>query len=442
VSEGQRLDGVDFVLPPMGSITGRILDDSGEPMAGVVVWAMRPIFFEGRRQLAAASSGGFRGTDDTGEYRLTGLPPGSYYIRATTRETWMVANNGVREPMGFTPTYFPGTIELAQARLVDVGVGQQVRVTDLFLVPGRPATISGRVFDSKGLPLAGRSVSLSQRTVQVGGGGGFSAAGSALVGADGSFVLRDVSPGEYDVSVSTGNFRTGDGEAGRLPVIVDGSDIDDLVLTTTAGWSIEGRILTEDGMPPTFTPAQARIEARPLTYAPDGGAGNSETRADWTFSLEPLAGPIRLSASVPDGWMVRTIRRSDRDLSESPVEMKSGERLTDVEVVVTTRVTAVRGQLNDERGTPISGGTVLVFAEDARKWGEGSRFVRAERPDQQGVFEVKALPPGDYLAVALDYLEDNAWNDPEYLESLRTQADRFTLGDGGAHTLALRLAAP
>jgi hypothetical protein len=52
------------------------------------------------------------------------------------------------------------------------------------------------------------------------------------------------------------------------------------------------------------------------------------------------------------------------------------------------------------------------------------------------------VPPGEYLAVALDYVEQGIWNDPEYLESIRRYAQRLTLNEAGAHTLPLTLVAP
>ena len=79
-----------------------------------------------------------------------------------------------------------------------------------------------------------------------------------------------------------------------------------------------------------------------------------------------------------------------------------------------------------------------MFAANAGKWGEGSRFVRTTRPDQQGRFRIAGLPPGEYLAVALEYVEQfgeqldptgryGAWDDPEYLESLRPRVPADTL---------------
>jgi hypothetical protein len=444
VRDGEVLDNLDFSLPRMGSITGRILDDAGEPLEGAIVWALRPLYVEGRRQLAVAS-GGFEGTDDRGEFRLTGLPPGSYYVRALSRETWTVVIDGTRQPMGFAPTFYPGTATAGRARAVEVATGQRVRVGDLSILTARPAAISGVAIDSKGQPLAGRSAGLSIRFLGFSGfgvGGGSMAMGSTPIAADGSFTFLEVPAGEYDVSTSTGSVRTGDGETARASVVVDGVDVSDVRLVTSAGWSVTGRITTEDGLAPTFTPAAIRVGTQRLDDVRGGNASVNEVHDDFTFTMRAILGRARLTATPPEGWMVKSIMREGRDLLGATLDLRSGEELSDVEIVVSNRLTAVTGQLRDDRGASIADGTVVIFSDDAAKWGAGSAFVRAVRPDQEGRWEVKGLPAGQYLAAAIDFVEYNAWNDPEYLESLRRQAQRVFLSDAAPSTLTLRVITP
>lgn len=442
LEDKQTLNNIDLVLPRMGVIAGRVLDDVGEPIAGVLVQALRPAWVEGRRQMVIAAMTSPQGTDDTGQYRLAGLPPGSYYVRASTRETWMVSTAGKRELMGFAPTYFPATVNASETRLVEVGVGQRVTNPDILLIPGRPANISGLTFDSGGRPLAGRTVGLTQRFLRETAGGGGSSAGSAPVGADGSFTFRNVTPGEYQLIITTGDLRAGEGETARLNVVIDGTDLDNVRLTTTAGWSVSGRVVTEDGLEPTFARDAMRVGATTLLQVSIVGVGAGEVKDDWTFSVRTIIGAARLWANVPDGWMVKAIRREDRDITSTLLELRSGESLSDVEVIVTNRITTVTGQLADDRGQPLPNGTVVIFSEDTERWGETSAFVRAARPDQDGRYEIKGLPAGDYLAVALDYVQEGIWNDPDFLESARRYAQRFTLIEGGSHALSLKVTKP
>jgi hypothetical protein len=382
---------------------------------------------------------GFQGTDDTGEYRLTGLTPGTYYVRAMTRETWTSTASGRREVLGFRPTYFPSTHDPGEARLIEVGVGQRVLNADIPLVTGRPATLSGVAVDSQGRPLAGRTVGLGQRFLRELAGGGGSSAGSAPVGADGSFLFKNVTPGEYQLSVFNGDLGRENGEYGNMLVTIDGADLDNLRLATSAGWSMSGRIVTEDGLAPDAPRDRVTVRGFTLNQMAVAGASAAEVKDDWTFSVRALIGPARLVVTTPDTWMVKTVRQSDRDITSSMLELRSGEQLSDVEIVLSNRVTRVVGQLADDRGAPVTAGTVVVFAEDAERWGENSTFVRVARPDQQGRYEVRGLPAGDYLAAAVEYVATGTWNDPEYLESLRRDAQRFTLAEGGVQALSLRV---
>jgi hypothetical protein len=83
-----------------------------------------------------------------------------------------------------------------------------------------------------------------------------------------------------------------------------------------------------------------------------------------------------------------------------------------------------------------------VFADDPQRWTDGSRWVASARPDQSGRYQVRGLPAGAYLVIALDYVEDGIWNDAAYLESIRHRAERFVLGDAATQTLALKIATP
>ena len=85
---------------------------------------------------------------------------------------------------------------------------------------------------------------------------------------------------------------------------------------------------------------------------------------------------------------------------------------------------------------------MIVYADDPEKWADESRFVRAIRPDQRGAWQIRGLPTGDYLAVAVDYVEQGMWNDPEYLDALRRLSQKLTLSDGSSQVLALKLVQP
>ena len=141
---------------------------------------------------------------------------------------------------------------------------------------------------------------------------------------------------------------------------------------------------------------------------------------------------------LPSGWAVKSIDAQGRDLTDAPVEFGNGEKYDDVIITLTNRFPVLTGTTTDRQTAPVDA-MVIVFADDQTKWAEDSRMVRTIRSDKAGTFRLTALPPGDYLAIALEYVVDGDWNDPQFLESLRDQASRVSLREGTAGTVSLQV---
>jgi protocatechuate 3,4-dioxygenase beta subunit len=441
----QIADNVDFALPRMSVISGRITDEEGEPVAGALVSAMQMMFFDGGRRPVFAGVGAGNSTDEAGQFRIGGLVPGDYFVTADLRETWPGTEAGVERLFGYSTTYFPGTTN-AGARRVTVGLGAEAANTDFSLLPGRSANVSGTVVDSRGRPVANGMISLVQ---SVGGqeGGRFSRGGDGgAIGDEGRFTIRDVMPGEYTLRVLV---RSGIGtpaELAMMPITIDGVDLD-VAVTTSNGWTATGQVVTDSGSAGRvprdriFISSRATIPGGPSSVS-DNPLGPGRVRPDSSFFVDSIFGQARLVVSVPNGWMVKAILHNGLDVAGKPIDTPNGGTLSGVQILLSDALTSISGQLTDEAGASQTAGTVLVFSSDPERWFESSWFVRAVRPDQQGRYEVKGLPAGEYLAVALDYVQDRMWNDPEYLESLRRHAQKVTVGDGESQTVPLKLVMP
>lgn len=438
----QVLDKVDFSLPRMSTITGRVVDELGDPIEGVQVLALRMMYFNGRRQLTPVSGNG-RSNED-GEFRLSELAPGTYYVSATTRDTWTVSRDGVKQVMGYAPTYYPGTPRVTEARRFDLKQGQSVANADIALVPANTATISGTAIDSHGKPYTDVNLRAEVRgeTFAM-----FGSAGQAHVLPDGTFRIPNVPPGDYILASGSGR-DSAEPEVALLPITVDGTDIDGVTLTGSRGGTISGRVVTEDGEVPSIPRLSVTAverttgQADPTVLGTFRNAGSGIVGADGAFKIDGVFGHPRLRVTLPDTWAVKSIERDGRDIADDTLDVRPGETLTDVQVVVTNRVSVVTGTLADERGRPVADGTVIVFAEDASKWGPDGRMIRAARPDQQGQWRINGLPPGKFLAVALEYVENGLWNDPEYLETLRQYGKRVELNDRDRITIDLKFVTP
>jgi hypothetical protein len=316
---------------------------------------------------------------------------------------------------------------------------------DVALTSGPTATISGEAFDAAGRPLAGRSVGLAlegRRPYQQQGFAFAQSIASAVVAPDGTFIIRNVPPGEYTMRANTapGVQPATPPETASVPLVVNG-DIEGIRIVTSAGWSMSGQVVMADGTVPRSREG-IRVAMRPLSGVGSPGQGPAEIKDDWSFSLANIMAAARLSVTLPDGLALSAVLDDGRDIADAVLERKSGETLENVRIVLTDRGTTLSGQIVDDKNAPYTGGTIVVFADDRDNWVEGSRYVRAVRPDQQAQYRVQGLPPGAYLAVALEYVEDGIWNDPDYLDSIRPQAQKFVLNEAESRILALQIVTP
>jgi len=138
--------------------------------------------------------------------------------------------------------------------------------------------------------------------------------------------------------------------------------------------------------------------------------------------------------------MLKDVRVNGADITDTGMEFKAGEAVAGVEIVLTSRLTQLSGTVTGAGSQPAKDYTLVVFSDDPQRWTfVNSRFVAGTRPDQDGRFQVKNLPAGGYYAIAVEYLAQGEWNDPDVLDRLKANATKFSLDEGETKTLDLKI---
>jgi protocatechuate 3,4-dioxygenase beta subunit len=440
IASAQTAEKIDFSLPKGSVITGRIVDEFGEAMADVQVSVQRYQYMQGRRRLVNAGRNG--STNDIGEFRIFGLAPGQYYLSATLRNFQMMGGE-TDDRSGYAPTYYPGSPNPEAAQKITVGVGQTLSDLAMTLMPTRTARVTGTAVDSQGKPFPGM-VMMVQR-------GMFMTSSAGRVMPDGTFTINGVVPGEYTLQANGGNgmgMGGEDPEYASLDINVAGEDVSDIHLVATKAVTVTGRVIVDAAAAGSFRPGNFSVFANPVqpndTMMMMGGARPGTVNDDFTFSVKVRPGKMRFNVNTmgPGGAGVfsqRAVRLNGVDIIDTGVDIKANEDLAGVEIEMTNIMSNLSGAVLDGRGQPLKDYTVLVFPQDRERWGNGSRYLRSSRPDQDGRFKITGLPPGDYSAVALDYLEPGAQTDPEFLDRLKPKSTPFSINEGETKTLDLKL---
>jgi hypothetical protein len=248
LADGQWFSKADIVMWKPGAIGGRVFDEHSEPLVGVYVRAMAQLRIAGQLKIVGGPTGR---TDDRGEYRIAGLPPGPYLICVPSVQysvpadappssytspitpsqsaeralifgsilqppprtdaamdlgdpsTRLLIGNFATPPppvngraQAYPITFFPGVTGPAGATSVELRVGEQHRGIDVTVQPVPTARISGKV-DGPEDGIRSLVLRLLPAGLEELGPGGEAA--TALVGSDGSFTFLSVPAGAYTI---------------------------------------------------------------------------------------------------------------------------------------------------------------------------------------------------------------------------------------------------
>ncbi len=139
LADGQVLEHYDVNIQRAGAITGRIIDEFGDPVTDVSVTTMHYQYVQGSRRLV--NTGG-ASTNDLGEYRIFGLAPGQYYVSASLRE--MSFQTVTTITSAYAPTYYPGTGNITEAQRADDRAGADGRRHEPLAAAGADGAHLGR----------------------------------------------------------------------------------------------------------------------------------------------------------------------------------------------------------------------------------------------------------------------------------------------------------
>ena len=192
LSDGQTIDKVVIALPRGAVISGRIMDEAGEPLARVQVYALA--FPAGSPRGIRVGSG--VQTDDLGQFRLFGLQSGEFVVAADARNNTFVAPNSPQtdaDQVGFMTTYYPGVTDESAAQRVRARAGTETSGVEIRVGSGRLFRVSGTILDAEGRAVSRSNGELIRRGTAFGNTQNF----FFQTDGQGAFQMQNIPPGDY-----------------------------------------------------------------------------------------------------------------------------------------------------------------------------------------------------------------------------------------------------
>ena len=370
---GDKKDDLAVKLTPTGAVSGRVTGVENVPMEGSAVTADD-----------GTGEGPLSTTDANGNFRIGGLAPGKYRVRAGQEFvpfTPEIRTDGTEE-IHYSPTYFPNALEPAAATRVEVrpdgeasGIAIQMVRTPLVFVRG---VVLG----------APRNANIQ---VLIGANGRFNVGG---VKQDGTFQIPNLNPGKYRLFANA-NLAGQRLRSTVVDVEVADKSVDRIELRMMPPISISGKFDFDDERPKTRTPPPAlRLVDLIGGAQPERGAAHE----DGSFTVtDLLPGLYRVALSRP-GIFVRSLRLGMDTTEGNLLDLRNGASGGLLSVVVSSAVGEVTGVVHDSDG-PVAHARVALSLSDPITERPAVSFTTA---DASGNYRFGDLAPGKYRLVAVD----------------------------------------
>jgi len=291
-------------------------------------------------------------TDNEGNYRMQGIPPGRYFVLAGAL------------PNG---TYYPEATNVKNAEVVDVAPGDEVTI-DIKLAHRLGGKVSGRI-NANMVQLGVRSATITGPPLED--------LLEVPVKPDGTFEFGHVPPGNrYLVSL----WPPTSGIA-SYPVTVGTADVSGVVLTPLPTKKVSGRIVVRNsygiphGILGFFTTT---------TYVQGAISDNG------TFSVDLHSARHQIDfAGLPVGYSVASVKAGDRDITQQGITVGNSD-VADIVITLNPprKLATVKGKITGLTQEKFGSTSVVMTGPTFNKWNADVQ--------QDATFQFHAVVPGLY----------------------------------------------
>jgi hypothetical protein len=443
------VDDVRVARSAYGDITGKVVDDHGEPMRGVSVHALMSQVVDGLKQTRSVRN---VNTDDRGQYRISNLSPGKYFLKATGQGGANLvtgAANSARLDVGdsFAPVYFGGGGTAGSANPVEIASSThaaadfRLKIEPAWRIRATLRNFNPREQVTFSLVINGEEVSAGPDRA------------NAMTGA---IEFKDAVSGAYILRAAQGNMT------GEVAVNVAGADTENAVLALNPAVDIPVTVRFTN--PVAQAPARAAKRLHPAGDDDDddvaehpsdcnvfltaehrnGGAGamNSAVFVQNGMLHNVVAGKQRVSIQCFDGYVRSALAGTQNLLADPVITILPAASPPPIEILATHGGGTLTAKLDGSILRGPTGLQVLLVPQFSGTTGPEHREGNfgAPGPANPFTFVFDGLAPGAYAIYAFGSL-NNEYRNPEFLKSL-SGGQTVQIDDGAKKEISIEKVMP
>jgi hypothetical protein len=422
LAAGESRNDVVLRMTMATSVSGVVLDDSGEPVEGIEITALRQGW---QRQKLQLLPGANARSDSGGRYHINVVVPGRYAIlaaggnRPVLKINPEVSAGSAQPPYVYGSEYYPGVDRAESATLITVEAGREYPEIDFRIAPQPVATVQGRVVLPPGVPSVDQ-VSIFAVAAELANRMSFGAGASK---PDYQFRFDRFPAGSYTLVAQAE--AEGKRYRGVQKIELGPGGVRDLAIALEPGVDLSGTVSIEG-------PDAAKYSASFVTLVPgdgirwNGPPPRANVGKDGRFTITGVppgvwdigAGP------VPPGGYIKSIYLGDQDVLTEEM-LISPSTAAPLKIILGTQAATLSGELAGDAPP-----RAIVLAAPDGKFRHVVSFYRYAGTDGEGHFQIKGLTPGNYKLFAFEEFDRQSIEDPEFLKPFEQAGIPVTLREG------------
>ena len=442
---GQHVTGVIMDLVRASMVSGKTLDEDGDPLVNVTVQALAFRWVQGQRQPVTQSAGR---SDDRGEFKLANMAPGRVVLSFVPPQAGINAVFGGAAPRAantkpgeteerYVNTFYPGVTELNAAIAITVPPGEDVSDLVVKLKKSPVYHVRGKVTGD--LPL-GETLRV---LVLEGGENTMPTGGGATVAKDGTFDVAGLPAGDYKLGVMGQPQRNSLNWLALESLRLVNEDVD-LTVNVQPAADFKGRIVMEKpaGANTTDAPAGPSPKGIRISLTQTNAQKTAFVEDDGSFTISGVRpGKYRVAiAGIPAGGYLKSLTLEGRNAMEE-LDLSGGAGAAPLEAHVSMSAAEVDGRAITPDGQQVKGATIVALIpktpQPAHDW-----LYKRGPANSDGQFSKKDVAPGDYWIIALEQMEGRAEFDPEWYKIHHSRGTEITVKENDHLNLTLKRVTP
>jgi hypothetical protein len=420
---GLETENLVLRMVPFGSISGKVIDEAGEPVRN----ARMKLYMQNRQfGQDRVVTYGYAITDDDGKYEFSELIPADYFVSAAARPWYAVYpgwvdENGVRTRVdtvapelnvAYATTYFNGATEAEGATPISVEKGERV-IADIHINPLPALHVTVKV---QGNPADGTALWPTLEKMEFDNPEPFNL--EMVSGANpGEMEINGVPPGRYAIGQPSTNGMVR--ANGQVELAKDGQLLESQPSESTGTVKVKLKTARGEDVPQGLNLTLRNEQRRVVAFLPVSASGEVAFE-----SVAPGKYAVLVNVSKPPQYTIGRMTIQETEVEGHDITVGEGSTV-EINATLMAGLVSVEGVVK-KNGKPVSGAMVALVPKDPRAHVE--RF-RRDQSDLDGTFMVGGILPGKYTLIAVEDAWGFAWMKPGVLEKYLAHGQELTIGE-------------